>query len=43
MGMHRWFDEIKEGNYKGKKIPAMSDFVDSAMIEEAQKLAGFKP
>ena len=33
----------KEGHYKGKKIPAMSDFVDSSMIEEAQKLAGFKP
>lgn len=32
----------KEGHYKGKKIPAMSDFVDSSMIEEAQKLAGFK-
>jgi hypothetical protein len=28
--------------YKSKKIPAMSDFVDSSMIEEAQKLAGFK-
>lgn len=33
----------KEGHYKGKKIPPMSDFVDSSMIEEAQKLAGFKP
>jgi len=33
----------KEGHYKGKKIPAMSDFVDSSMIEEAQKLAGYKP
>ena len=28
---------------RGKKIPAMSDFVDSSMIEEAQRLAGFKP
>ncbi|MEO6163586.1 MAG: ABC transporter substrate-binding protein [Candidatus Binatia bacterium] len=33
----------KEGHYKGKTIPPMSDFVDSSMIEEAQKLAGFKP
>jgi ABC-type nitrate/sulfonate/bicarbonate transport system substrate-binding protein len=33
----------KEGHYKGKKIPAMSDFVDSSLIEEAQKLAGVKP
>lgn len=32
----------KEGHYKDKKIPPMSDFVDSSMIEEAQKLAGFK-
>jgi ABC-type nitrate/sulfonate/bicarbonate transport system substrate-binding protein len=33
----------KEGYYKGKKTPPMSDFVDSSIIEEAQKLAGFKP
>ena len=33
----------KEGHYKGKKIPAMSDFVDSSLIEEAQRLAGVKP
>ena len=33
----------KEGYYKGKKIPPMSDYVDSSLIEEAQKLAGIKP
>ena len=33
----------KEGHYKGKKVPAMTDFVDPSLIEEAQKLAGFKP
>jgi ABC-type nitrate/sulfonate/bicarbonate transport system substrate-binding protein len=33
----------KEGHYKGKTIPPMSDFVDSSIIDEAQKLAGFKP
>ena len=33
----------KEGIYKGKKIPPMSDYVDASIIEEAQKLAGFKP
>jgi ABC-type nitrate/sulfonate/bicarbonate transport system substrate-binding protein len=32
----------KEGLYKGGKIPPMGDFVDSTIIEEAQKLAGFK-
>jgi hypothetical protein len=33
----------KEGHYKGKKVPAMTDYVDPSLIEEAQKLAGFKP
>ncbi|HET9916397.1 MAG TPA: ABC transporter substrate-binding protein [Candidatus Binatia bacterium] len=33
----------KEGHYKGKKVPAMTDYVDTSLIEEAQKLAGFKP
>lgn len=32
----------KEGHYKDKRIPPMSDFVDSSIVEEAQKLAGFK-
>jgi len=32
----------KEGHYKDKKVPPLGDFVDSTMIEEAQKLAGFK-
>ena len=43
MAQDRWFDEIKESHYKSKKISAKSDFVDSSMIEEVQKLAGFKP
>jgi ABC-type nitrate/sulfonate/bicarbonate transport system substrate-binding protein len=32
----------KEGTYKGKKVPAYTEFVDNSLIEEAQKLAGFK-
>ncbi len=30
----------KEGAYQGKKIPPMSDYVDSSLIDEALKLAG---
>ena len=33
----------KEGLYKGKKVPPMSDYIDGSVVEEAQKLAGFKP
>lgn len=33
---------VKEGTYKGKKVPPHSDYVDNSLIEEAQKLAGFK-
>jgi len=30
----------KEGAYQGKKIPPMSEYVDSSLIDEALKLAG---
>jgi len=30
----------KEGAYQGKKIPPMTDYVDSSLIDEALKLAG---
>ncbi|HXG51369.1 MAG TPA: ABC transporter substrate-binding protein [candidate division Zixibacteria bacterium] len=33
---------VKEGLYKGKKVPSYTEFVDNSLIEEAQKLAGFK-
>lgn len=33
---------IKEGAYQGKKVPPMSEYVDSSLIEEAIKLAGTK-
>jgi ABC-type nitrate/sulfonate/bicarbonate transport system substrate-binding protein len=33
---------IKEGSYQGKKVPPMSEYVDSSMIDEAIKLAGTK-
>lgn len=33
---------IKEGVYQGKKVPSMSEYVDSSLIEEAIKLAGAK-
>jgi NitT/TauT family transport system substrate-binding protein len=29
----------KEGTYKGKKVPAYTEFVDNSLVEEAQKLA----
>lgn len=32
----------KEGTYKGRKVPAYTEFVDNSFIEEAQKLAGVK-
>ena len=32
----------KEGTYQGKKVPPMSDYVDSSYMEEALKLAGGK-
>ena len=33
---------IKEGAYQGKKVPPMSEYVDTSLIEEAIKLAGAK-
>ena len=32
----------KEGTYKGKKVPAYTEYVDNSFVEEAQKLAGVK-
>ncbi|HKX51845.1 MAG TPA: hypothetical protein VJQ48_15550, partial [Candidatus Binatia bacterium] len=32
----------KEGTYKGKKVPAYTEYLDSSFVEEAQKLAGVK-
>lgn len=32
----------KEGTYQGKKVPPMSDYVDSSYMEEALKLTGGK-
>ena len=34
---------IKEGTYKGKTVPPYTNYIDSSLVEEAQKLAGFKP
>ena len=34
---------VKEGTYKGKRVPSYTEFVDNTFIEEAQRLAGFKP
>jgi len=33
---------VKEGTYQGKKVPPMSDYVDSSLNEEAIKAAGGK-
>jgi hypothetical protein len=33
---------VKDGMYQGKKVPSMTDYVDSAFNEEALKLAGNK-
>jgi NitT/TauT family transport system substrate-binding protein len=32
----------QEGTYKGKKVPAYTEFIDNSLVEEAQKLAGVK-
>ena len=32
----------KEGTYKGKKVPAYTEYIDNSFVEEAQKLAGVK-
>jgi ABC-type nitrate/sulfonate/bicarbonate transport system substrate-binding protein len=32
----------KEGTYKGKKVPAYTEYVDNSFVEEAHKLAGVK-
>jgi NitT/TauT family transport system substrate-binding protein len=32
----------KEGTYKGKKVPAYTEYIDNSLVEEAQKLAGVK-
>jgi NitT/TauT family transport system substrate-binding protein len=32
----------KEGTYKGKKVPAYTEFIDNSLVEEAHKLAGVK-
>jgi NitT/TauT family transport system substrate-binding protein len=32
----------QEGTYKGKKVPAYTEFIDNSLVEEAQKLAGIK-
>lgn len=34
---------IKEGTYKGKPVPPYTNYLDNSFVEEAQKLAGFKP
>jgi hypothetical protein len=33
----------KSGLYNGKTIPAMGAFVDSSIIQEAQRRAGYQP
>lgn len=33
---------VKEGLYKGKKVPPYTEYVDSSFIEEAQRRAGIK-
>ena len=33
---------VKDGLYQGKKVPPMSEYVDSSLIDEAIKLAGGK-
>ena len=33
---------VKDGMYQDKKVPAMTDYVDSSFNEEALKLAGNK-
>ena len=33
---------VKEGAYQGKKVPPMSEYLDSSLIDEAIKLAGAK-
>lgn len=32
----------KEGHYQGKKIPSMTEYVDSSLNDEAIKLAGIR-
>ena len=32
----------KEGTYKGKKVPAYTEYIDNSFVEEALKLAGVK-
>lgn len=33
---------VKDGLYQGKKVPPMSEYIDSSLIDEAIKLAGAK-
>lgn len=33
---------VKQGLYKGKKVPSYTEYVDSSFIEEAQRQAGIK-
>ena len=32
----------KEGTYKGKKVPAYTEFIDNSLVEEALKIAAGK-